>query len=157
MTRKKIFRTVILSAIGAIILSAGIALYLFNKPHRDVQAATVDYTLSSSALVEEYLASAEKANDKYLSDEGNSKILAIKGKVQSVSVDLNGQVVLLLKEDGEKAGVSCTFTAQTNEYAGRIQPGQVVTVKGVIRSGAGYDEDLELYEDVIVEKCDIIN
>jgi hypothetical protein len=157
MTRKKIIRTIILSAIGAIILATGIVLYLFNKPHRNVQAASVDYILTSSALVDEYLASAEKANDKYLSDEGNSKILAIKGKVQSVSSDLNGQVVLLLKEDGDKAGVSCTFTAETNAFAARVQPGQVVTVKGVIRSGAGYDEDLELYEDVIVEKCDIIN
>jgi hypothetical protein len=34
--------------------------------------------------------------------------------------------------------------------------GQAITVKGVIRSGASYDEDLEMYENVILEKSDIV-
>ena len=156
MTKKKIIRIVVIAVIGVTVIGASVVLYLFNKPHRDVQSATVDFTVASSALVEEYLTSAEKANEKYLSDEGNSKILAIKGKVHSISRDLNNQVVLLLKEEGDKAGVSCTFTAETNEHAKGLHPGKIITVKGVIRSGAGYDEDLELYEDVIVEKCDLI-
>ena len=33
----------------------------------------------------------------------------------------------------------------------------VITVKGVIRSGASYDEDLELYENVTIDKSDIVN
>ncbi len=157
MTKKKIIWSIVIAILGIVVIGTGIVLYMFNKPHRDVQSASVDFTTTSHALVEEYLASGEKANEKYLNDEGNSKVLAIKGKVHSISRDLNGQVVLLLKEEGDKAGVSCTFTIQTNEHAEGVKAGQEVTVKGVIRSGAGYDEDLELYEDVIVEKCDIIN
>jgi hypothetical protein len=34
--------------------------------------------------------------------------------------------------------------------------GEEITVKGVIRSGAEYDEDLEMYEDVIMAKCDLV-
>lgn len=156
MTKKKIIRIGLFTVLGAVIVSTGFTIYVFNKPHRNIQAAAIDFTMSSRALVEEYLSSPEKANEKYLSDEGNSKILAIKGKVHSTSRDLNGQFVFLLKEEGDKAGVSCTFTTATNGQAVRAQPGQEVTVKGIIRSGAGYDEDLELYEDVIVEKCDIL-
>jgi hypothetical protein len=156
MTKKKIIRIGLFTVLGAVIVSTGFTLYLFNKPHRNIQAAAIDFTVSSRALVDEYLSSPERANEKYLSDEGNSKVLAIKGKVHATSRDLNGQVVLLLKDANDKAGVSCTFTEATNGNASRIQPGQEVKVKGVIRSGAGYDEDLELYEDVIVEKCDIL-
>lgn len=157
MSRKKIIRLFVIALLGAVVIAAGIVLYLFNKPHRDVQAASVDFRTTSRALVEEYLASAENANEKYLSDEGNSKVLVVTGKVHSISRDLNDQVVLVLKEEGDKAGVSCTFTKQSNDHAANIPVGQEIIIKGVIRSGAGYDEDLDLYEDVIVEKCDIMN
>lgn len=136
--------------------ATGVALYMFNKPHRDVQSANIDFALKSSALVAEYLADANAANQKYLDDSGDSKIMAVTGKVHSISRDMNNQLVILLKEDSDKVGVSCTFSAATNAAAEKLKVGQNATVKGVIRSGAGYDADLDLYEDVILEKCDLI-
>ena len=157
MTKKRVIKFIVIVALSVVIIGAAIGLYLFNKPHRNVQAAEVDFSITSSALVEEYLTSPEKANEKYLSDEGNSKILAITGKAHSISRDLNDQIVVLLKAEGQNAGVSCTFTKETNANTSTLQIGQTITVKGVIRSGAGFDADLDLYEDVIVEKCDIIH
>ena len=157
MTKKRVIKFIVIVALSVVVIGAAIGLYLFNKPHRNVQAAEVDFSVTSSALVEEYLTSPEKANEKYLSDEGNSKILAITGKVHSISRDLNDQIVVLLKAEGQNAGVSCTFTKETNANTSTLQIGQTITVKGVIRSGAGFDADLDLYEDVIVEKCDIIH
>ena len=49
------------------------------------------------------------------------------------------------------------FTAETNDNLNRITVGQAIKVKEVIRSGASYDEDLEMYENVILEKSDIVN
>ena len=63
---------------------------------------------------------------------------------------------MLLKSGQDKAGVSATFTPETNGNLDGIQVGQTITVKGVIRSGASYNEDLELYEHVILEKSDIV-
>ena len=157
MKKKKIIKIALLVGFACVIIGGSFAYYLFNKPHRDVQAAKIDFTLTSSDLVAEYLAQPELANEKYLSEEGDSKILSVSGKVHSISLDLNNQQVVLLREQGDKAGVSCTFTATTNAHASQLKVGQTVTVKGVIRSGAGYDKDLELYEDVILEKCDVIN
>jgi exonuclease VII large subunit len=77
--------------------------------------------------------------------------------VSSIDVDMNKQQVVLLKDSSQKAGVSCTFTANTNLNALKLKKGEQVTIKGVIRSGAGYDEDLEMYEDVIMEKCDVLH
>ena len=96
------------------------------------------------------------ANAKYLNEEGESAVLAVTGKVSSITTDQINQKVILLKGADAHAGVSCTFTEETNNQASNVKIGQSLTIKGVIRSGAGYDEDLELYEDVILEKCTIV-
>ena len=62
----------------------------------------------------------------------------------------------MLQSASDKAGVSCTFTATSNKNISAIKSEQTVTLKGVIRSGASYDEDLEMYENVIVEKSDLV-
>lgn len=142
--------------ISGLIIGVGTALYLFHMPHRDVQSAKADYNLTSSEIVNEYLADQDAANEKYLAANGDSKILEITGEIIQISEDFNGQKVVLLKNQEDKAGVSATFTAETGKNLDGIKPGQVVTIKGVIRSGASYDEDLEMYENVIIEKSDII-
>jgi len=156
MNRKKIFKTSVFIAITMVMLAGGIGLYMFYAPRRDVQKSTTDYSLSSSQIVSEYLSSKDEANAKYLAADGDSKILEITGVVRKISDDYNGQKVVLLKGDTDKAGVSATFTAETNQNAVTLIPGQTVTIKGVIRSGAAYDDDLELYENVILEKSDIV-
>lgn len=156
MRHKKMIKAFVLLMVVGILSAAGIGVYLFNKPHQDIQAASVDFNLTNSDLVGQYLANPKQANQKYLDDKGNSKILAVTGKVYSISRDMNNQSVVLLKEEGEKVGVSCTFTPRASGQTKKIRIGQSITVKGVIRSGAGYDEDLNLYEDVILEKCSLL-
>lgn len=155
MNRKIIKWGLILFAAG-LVVAVGIALYLFNMPHRDVQASKVDYEVSAKQLVQEYLTDAQSANEKYLQEEGESKILAVSGFVSAIDEDMNQQKVILLKDKNSKAGVSCSFTKTSNANAEKLKIGDRVKLKGVIRSGAGYDEDLEMYEDVILEKCDIL-
>lgn len=156
MKNKTLKRIGIVVIIGVIIAS-GIIFYMFNKPHRDVQAAQTDYNLTTAEIVSQYLKNEDTANNKYLSEEGASKIIAITGEVFSITTDQKNQKVIVLKAAKEKAGVSCTFMKSTNVNAEKLQKGQTVTIKGVIRSGAGFDEDLDMYEDVILEKCDVIN
>ena len=156
MKKKKILKIAAIIIIAGLVTGGGIGLYMFNMPQRNVQTAKVDYTLTGSQIVTEYLAEKEAANKKYLSGDGNSKILLITGTVNKISDDFNGQKVILLKETGDKAGVSASFTAETSHNADDLQPGSTVTIKGVIRSGASYDSDLELYENVILEKCDVV-
>jgi hypothetical protein len=156
MKRKRIVKALLISAIGGVVIAGGIGLYMFNTPHRDVQATNADYSLTSSQIVNEYLADKDAANAKYLSKDGDSKILEIAGVISKISEDYSGQNVVLLKAIGDKAGVSATFTAETNIKAANLKIGEKITVKGVIRSGASYDEDLELYEHVILDKSDLV-
>lgn len=154
MTTKK---KVLLTIASLVIIGIAIALSQFFKPARDVQATTTDFKLKASELVNEYLKDANKANQKYLDEAGNSKVIEITGTVSDISTDFNNQKVILLKETSDKAGVSASFTAETSKNVANVKVGELVTIKGVIRSGASYDEDLEMYENVILDKCDFIN
>jgi len=154
---KKILKiTLIIIGIGILIIG-GVGFYMFNKPARDVQKTKTDFSYQAGEIVDEYLLDAKKANDKYLDEEGNSKVLEVTGTVAEISEDFKGQTVILLKTDTDKAGVSCTFTSESNARAAAVKIGDEITIKGVIRSGASYDEDLGMYENVIVEKSDIVS
>jgi len=155
--KKKIVTWGLALMVSGIIVGGGVIFYVFNMPHRNVQNAPVDFVMEAKNLVKEYLADAQSANNRYLQEEGDSKIIAVSGIVASIDEDMNRQKVVLLKEEGEHAGVSCTFMANTNVNAEKLKEGDKVTIKGVIRSGAGYEEDLELNEDVIIEKCDVVH
>lgn len=155
--KNKIVKWSLILMTAGIVVGGGVGLYIFNMPHRDIQSVPVDYQLTAKQIVSEYLDNAQKANDKYLQEEGDSKIIAVTGTVLSIDMDMKGQHVVLLKDKGENAGVSCTFMSNTNANAENLTKGVTVTIKGVIRSGAGYDEDLEIFEDVILEKCDVIH
>lgn len=152
-TKKKILIAVVL----LIVIVGSIGAIMFFKPHRDVQSTKTDFKLQASEIVAEYLMDIQKADEKYLDEEGNSKVLEISGTIFEVSEDFNGNKVVLLKEANDKAGVSATFSAETNENAKNLNVGDKITIKGVIRSGASYDEDLEMYENVLLGQSDIVN
>jgi len=156
-TKKKIYKYLLLLLGVAILIAAAVGFYLFNKPARDVQATKTDFNFKASEIVNEYLTDAKKANDKYLDETGNSKVLEITGIVAEISEDFNHQKVILLKAANDKAGVSCTFTTETNSHTENIKVGDKITVKGVIHSGASYDDDLGMYVNVILDKCDIVS
>lgn len=156
MKKRKTLKTLIWIAIAGFIIGGASIIYMFNMPHQDIQSSKTDYSLTSTQIVDEYLADTQSANEKYLADDGNSKILELSGVISKISEDFNGQIVVLLKAEGSKAGVSASFTEETNANAAQLTVGETVTIKGVIRSGAAYDEDMDLYENVILEKCDVI-
>ncbi len=150
--KSKIFKLIVVIAVIGIAYAA----YMWFMPHRNIQSTKAFATMESTALVNEFLEDKAKANDLYLDSEGESKVLIISGKVASISKDQLGQQVVLLKDDSEKMGVSCTFTLDSNTQVDKIKVGDSVKIKGVIRSGAEYDEDLDLSENVIVEKAAIV-
>lgn len=154
--KRKIIKWGLIILFSGLVIGCGIIYYLFNMPHRDVQSTAIDYRIETTTLVEEYLADAQAANKKYLQAEGDSKILAVTGIVESITEDMKLQKVVLLKGANDKAGVRCTFMNTTNANAVGLKKGDLVTIKGVIRSGASYDTDLEMYENVIMENCDVI-
>lgn len=154
MIKVKTIKIIGISFLILSILAGGVVYYLFHMPHRNIQGAKVDFTINASDIVIEYLENQQLANQKYLDSEGDSKILNVTGIVSEISEDFNSNKVVLLKSPGDSAGVSCTFSPETNLHVNSSYLGKVITIKGVIRSGATFDSDLNLYENVIMEKCD---
>lgn len=154
--KTKILKIGVLIAIVGLLIGGGAGLYMFNKPHRDVQSTVADYSMSAQQLVSEYLADATVANDKYLADDGDSKILEVQGIIVKISEDYSGQKVVVLQGVEGKSAVSCTFTQESSASVSSLSVGGEASIKGVIRSGAGYDEDLEMYVNVVLEKSSLV-
>ena len=140
-----------------ILIAFSVFAYLFFTPHRNIQKTKADYQLLAEDLANEYLDAYTASNEKYLDSEGESKVLQVSGNIFSITKDFNDQTVILLKNKNGLAGVSCTFSQEKTSSVANLKKGQDIIVKGVIRSGARFDADLELYEHVILEKCNLID
>lgn len=155
MKRKSLKRISLILFTG-IILASSVGAYMWFKPHRDVQATSAFATLTAKQLTDEFTADAAKANAKYLASDGNSKVLIIEGKVSNITENQNGDKVIVLKAEGDKVGVSASFTKETNANTASLKVGDIIKIKGVITAGNRYDADLDLYEHAILLQSDVL-
>jgi len=140
-----------------VVIGLGVVAYFWFMPHRDVQKTKAFAEIEAQTLVNEFLTDRAKANDRYLANDGDSKVLIISGEVVDRTVDQSGmQVVLVKTSPTDEMGVSCTFSLESNAQAKTLTPGTAIKIKGVIRSGAEIDKDLDLVEHVVLEKCAVV-
>lgn len=154
--RKKTLKRIGAGVLVIIIIAGSIGAYMWFKPHRDVQATKAFAEMKSSELLQEFSADANAANAKYLSRDGNSKVLVVEGRVSKISANQSGEAVIVLKDEGAKVGVSGTFTLKTSPNTAGIKVGDIIKIKGAITTGNSYDADLDLYEHAVLVQCDII-
>lgn len=107
--KKKIIRCGTILLFSGLVVGGGVIYHHFNISHKDVQAAALDFQLEAKELVNEYLASAQMANNKYVLEEGYFKIVTATGTVASNDKDMKQQDLVFLKDSGEKVGIDCTF------------------------------------------------
>lgn len=157
MDKRKLFKIGVITLITVTVLVGVVGYYMFNMPHRDVQKASTDYAVNASEIVSEYLSNPGAANEKYLDSEGESKILEIKGIISKIEEDFENNKVILLKSETDKAGVSCTLLPDQVDQISNLNLGDEISIKGVIRAGAAFDEDLNMFENVIVEKSSLVS
>lgn len=155
MNKKRIFKWVLSLFVIGLITGGSIFLYYWYMPHRDVQASSTDYKVNVSALVEEYLEDEQKANEKYLDEEGESKIFEISGTVSEIDQVGNSEIIIALNGQDVPVGIRCTLDQGQN--ADGVKVDDKITIKGVIRSGPVYDELLEMYIDGVMAKSSVIN
>jgi hypothetical protein len=145
--KKKILKiTIIIILIGGIY-----GFYLYNMPQRNAQDVESEFNLTASELANQFIENYELANSTYLSEDGDSKVGIVKGKVKEVGKNAKGESYVIIRDDNSPVGAQCSFQSEIN-----INLSDIISVKGVIRSGAEYDEDFEEYIDVIIEQCSII-
>lgn len=124
-------RLILIILIGAMIAGAAF-LYVWYKPHRNIQNEKSKFSLTAGSLHEAYLADEANANSLYL-----DKTIEISGTISDVKegiIILNDLVVCnLLEGEGMKAV--------------QLGQGKKVSIKGRV---TGFDE---LFEEVRMDQC----
>ncbi|SJZ32297.1 OB-fold protein [Sediminibacterium ginsengisoli] len=129
----------ILVVIGGL-AAAGVAYYVYNKPHRDVTKEK-GILLTAQQLYDAFKTNEADANAKYL-----EKAIELSGEVAAVTTNQDGQVVVDFKTSDPMVLINCTF--KTNP--GAIKPGDTITFKGIC---TGYipDANVVINEGVLVK------
>jgi hypothetical protein len=135
--------------IGLIILgSLGAFLgykFIYNKPHRDFEAAKPDFKMSAEDLFNEYIGDKQKAQMNY-----NGKVVEISGTIHKVEKLDSLTIAVFVMDEGMfgDEGIRCTMLPNHAQSTLALK-GQKAKIKGFV---AGYNDT-----DIIFEKCSIIN
>jgi hypothetical protein len=157
MIKSKLVRRFLLSAGIIIAIAFSIGTYLFFMPHRNVQKEEAFAILTAKELTDAYSKDSREADDLYLSQDGNSKVLVVTGTIAKISTNLDGEPVVLIMDAGDKVGVQATFLKEDGGAISGLKPGDQIAVKGAIAAGNSYDADLDLYEHAILTQAALVN
>ena len=106
------------------LIAAGIAAYLWNKPHRTADDEKPFASVTSSQLFTEFATDEAATWAKY-----KDKVIQISGEVETTSTDASGNTQIVLKTDTEMNTVSVTLMAGAT--APGVQSGTMIDVKGI--------------------------
>lgn len=121
-----------------IVVAAGIAYRMYNKPHRD-PASESAIEINATELFRAYENNEAEANTLYL-----DKVLAVSGNVAEVTTNQEGMTVIILETESPMFGVSCTMESATLT----AKPGDRIIIKGIC---TGYLSDVVIIKGTVVE------
>lgn len=136
-------RRIILIAIAVIgIVGVATAIYLWNKPHKNMQRATTDITITAPDLMAAFSNDETAANAKYL-----DKVIAVSGKV--IEATTNGEATVISLDAADDLGaISCELDRFSKQNRVTFSPGEQITLKGIC---SGKTIDVVLVQCVLVE------
>ena len=105
------------------IAGTSLAVYLFNKRHKDLEKTRPDFVLTATDLLKEFENDENKASAKYV-----NKVLEVSGIIESLNTGEDKTVSIVLKTESDLSTVICTFQ-QLIDPADYRQ-GEKITVKG---------------------------
>lgn len=115
---------------------AGIMVYLYNKPSRNVVAET-GIPVTATELFTKFSTNEPQANNRYL-----NKVLQVSGQVLEVKSNSTAGRVVILNTGDPLFGIACTL-----DKPEVVKPGEKITVKGIC---TGYLSDVVLTNSYLV-------
>ncbi|HJV79066.1 MAG TPA: hypothetical protein VJ602_11845 [Paludibacter sp.] len=136
----------IIGVVGFMIVLS-VAIYMFNKPKRNIAKTKAEYALTATQLITEFIQNEPAANSKYLS-AAYGKVIQVSGIIGEINLTGDTILNLSLKEPGMKSGsVNCSMQRTELNKIKLLKIGDKVTVKGEC---TGY---LNITNEVSVVKC----
>lgn len=119
-------RRIILIIIAvAAVIGVSVGIYLWNKPHKNMERAQADVVISATELMADFNEDEAAANTKYL-----DKVIAVKGTIMGVN-ESNGVTTISLETNDDFGAVACELDNLTEQTHTGFEPGAEVTFKGL--------------------------
>jgi hypothetical protein len=137
--------------IGLIIFALAAAyvwFFIYNKPHKDIEASKADYKTTIAELVKEFETNHDTAWVKY-----RNKVVEISAEVDSIVP--NDSITSVVFNVGGKYEVYCEMHPDHNTQAKQLAKKQKVVLKGLVVHAGKYDPDFELAGDIRLKKGSI--
>lgn len=123
-------RKILLPIIVVVVLvGLWFAFKAYTRTNEDLENKSPDFTVQSSALINEFAKDTATANAKYI-----DKIIEVSGNIKMI--DANGNpVVIALGSQGEMSSVLCSMDSTHAEKYHGLKEGDLVTLKGICTGG----------------------
>lgn len=142
-----------LAALCFLLLGAGMALNIWFEPHRDVKSAPVFAEFGVDDFTTEFIDDPKAAAEKYLAEDGDSKIVTMSGTISAIEKNLKGQTVVELRGKREESGARFTLMDDQQQTASKLNVGDSAKITGVVSAGPEYDKDFGRYLDAVLEQA----
>ena len=118
-------RRILIVIFGLSLIGIAIGIYMWNKPHENMEHSKAEVTVDAATLFKEYNADENAANAKYL-----GKTIAVTGKVKEAGKGGDGGQVKVTLDTGDEFAVICELDALSQHARTEFSPGETVTLKG---------------------------
>lgn len=126
-----------------ILVIAGLlaAIYMYNKPQKNMQRQRADFNVTATDLQMEFQSDEAAAHQKYI-----GKNVEVTGKIISVNIEEDKVVSIILETPDEMSSVICTFREKMDPK--QIDPSQKVKIRGEL---SGFLMDVLLNNCVLIK------
>ncbi len=140
-----IFRKKNIALLIVLLLAAGAftGYHFYNKGPVNIQKANAQQ-VAATTLYNDFIADTAVAQKKY-----SGKILLVSGNVADVSLNQQGQSIILLKTSNGGGFINCTLQKKTTG----IHKEQSIKIKGICSGLGEADVELGLQPDLYLERC----
>jgi uncharacterized protein YpmB len=121
-----------------IVIVIGVAVYMWNKPHRDVMDAKDIVSVSAQTIFDKYKADETAANKLYL-----DSTIQVSGEVDTIEKNQTGMPVIVLKTTDPMGRVRCTLKDSTD-----VPKDKNITIRGICQ---GYLMDVTITQAVQIK------
>jgi hypothetical protein len=116
---------------AGILLFTGIAVYIYyaTRTHKDTSALKAEFAVDAGAFIREFENDINAANKKFA-----NKIVAINGIVSEKEA-ADTSINIKMTDNATGSYIIFAFQKRNMEEAKNLQPGDIVTIKGVCSDG----------------------
>ncbi len=136
-------KIILLVGLAAAVIGGGYGLYLWNKPHLNVERATPAFVLTAEKLMLDFQDDENNAHTQYA-----GRVLQVSGVIAEIKPHEDHRMEIILETGDLMSRVSCTMQEKRDDLLERnLSKGDEITLKGLC-SG--------ILMDIVLERCVIV-